>query len=169
MVSGAFLSLTKIISSIRILIVCTSCKTSYNVLSHSHWGLGQFFRGGGGHWNSKGGKKRQSSDFRSPEVGISAITTYRYDLLNPLKKASVSRCPLERVTGAKKHKTQLYFWLVVTCYCKGAIREKKLLVDDKITACVKERFLLRVVSKVSNRKTLCGETFAFLKNICYQY
>ena len=47
MVSGAFLSLTKIISSIRILIVCTSCKTSYNVLSHSHWGLGQFFRGGG--------------------------------------------------------------------------------------------------------------------------
>ena len=39
-----------------ILIVCTSCKTSYNVLSHSHWGLGQFvgagesvdIRGGGG-------------------------------------------------------------------------------------------------------------------------
>ena len=29
------------------LIVCTSCKTSYNVLSHSHWGLGQFVRGGG--------------------------------------------------------------------------------------------------------------------------
>ena len=48
MVSGAFLSLTKIISSIRILTVCTSCKTSYNVLSHSHWGLGQFFGGGGG-------------------------------------------------------------------------------------------------------------------------
>ena len=48
MVSGAFLSLTKIISSVRILIVCTSCKTSYNVLSHSHWGLGQFFGGGGG-------------------------------------------------------------------------------------------------------------------------
>ena len=28
--------------SLRILIVCTSCKTSYNVLKHSHWGLGQF-------------------------------------------------------------------------------------------------------------------------------
>ena len=42
-----------------------------------------------------------------------------------------------------------------------AIIEKKLLVDDKITACVKERFLLTVVSKVSNRKTLCGETFCF--------
>ena len=42
-----------------------------------------------------------------------------------------------------------------------AIIEKKLLVDDKITACVKDRFLLTVVSKVSNRKTLCGETFCF--------
>ena len=74
MVSGAFLSLTKIISSIRILIVCTSCKTSYNVLSHSHWGLGQFF--GGGVIEIRGGvvvKKRQSPDFRSPEVGISVI------------------------------------------------------------------------------------------------
>ena len=61
MVSGAFLSLTKIISSIRILIVCKSCKTSYNVLSHSHWGLGQFFFFfGGGHWNSRGGVKKDS-------------------------------------------------------------------------------------------------------------
>ena len=41
------------------------------------------------------------------------------------------------------------------------IIEKKLLVDDKITACVKDRFLLTVVSKVLNRKTLCGETFCF--------
>ena len=48
MASGEFLSLTKIISSIRILIVCTSCKMSYNVLTHSHWGLGQFSGGGGG-------------------------------------------------------------------------------------------------------------------------
>ena len=54
-VSGAFLPLTKIISSIRILIVCTSCKTSYNVLGHSHWELSQF-SGGGGRWNSRGGK-----------------------------------------------------------------------------------------------------------------
>ena len=36
---------------------------------------------------------------------------------------------------------------------------KKLLVDDKITACVKEICLLDVVCKVSNRKTLSGETF----------
>ena len=48
---------------------------SYNVLSHSHWGLGQFFGGGGGVVEIPGGgesKKRQSPDFRSPEVGISA-------------------------------------------------------------------------------------------------
>ena len=47
---------------------------SYNVLTHSHWGLGQFFGGG---WRGvieiPGGlvKKRQSPDSRSPEVGIS--------------------------------------------------------------------------------------------------
>ena len=67
------MSLTKIICSIRILIVCTSCKTSYNVLSHSHWGLSQFFGGGGG--GGGGSKKRQSPDFRSPEVGISVKGT----------------------------------------------------------------------------------------------
>ena len=49
MVSGAFFVIDKeYISSIRTLIVCTSCKTSYNVLSHSHWGLSHFFGGGGG-------------------------------------------------------------------------------------------------------------------------
>ena len=58
---------------LRILIICTSCKTSYNVLSHSHWGLGQFVGGGGGSVEIPGGvKKRESPDFRSPEVGISA-------------------------------------------------------------------------------------------------
>ena len=41
---------------------------------------------------------------------------------------------------------------------------KKLLVDDKITACVKQiymyiLFLLGVICKVWNRKTLSGETF----------
>jgi len=43
----------------------------------------------------------------------------------------------------------------------AAIVGKKLLVDDKITACVKEICLLGVVCKVSNRKTLSVETFWF--------
>ena len=41
-----------------------SCKTSYNVQSHSHWGLGQFVRGGEG-WSSskflgRGSDKKES-------------------------------------------------------------------------------------------------------------
>ena len=51
-VSGAFLhvfSHWQIISAPKrwslILIVCISCKTSYKVLSYSHWGLGQFVVG----------------------------------------------------------------------------------------------------------------------------
>ena len=40
-----------------------------------------------------------------------------------------------------------------------AIVLKKLLVDDKITACVKEICFLGVVCKVLNRKTLSGEIF----------
>ena len=34
-------------SGLRIVLVCTSCKTSHNVLSHSHWGFmtrGRYFR-----------------------------------------------------------------------------------------------------------------------------
>ena len=42
---------------------------SYNVLSYSHWGLGQFFGGVGVGVVKKG----QSPDFRSPEVGISVF------------------------------------------------------------------------------------------------
>ena len=41
------------------------------------------------------------------------------------------------------------------------IGAKKFLVHDKITACAKEIVLLGVVCKVSNRKTLSGETFCF--------
>ena len=43
----------------------------------------------------------------------------------------------------------------------AAVGLKKLLVDDKITACVKEICLLGVVCKVLNRKTLSVETFCF--------
>ena len=74
--------MTTIISSIKTLIVCTTCKTSYNVLSHSHWGLGQF-SGVAGSLKLRGGEgvvisrlvviSSESPDFRSPEVGISAL------------------------------------------------------------------------------------------------
>ena len=40
---------------------------------------------------------------------------------------------------------------------------KKLLGDDKITACVKQVCLLGVTCKVSNKQTLSGETFCFLE------
>ena len=58
------------------MIVGTSCKTSYNVLSYSYviiWWLGQ--SGGRGVLTLGGGvvQKRESSDLRSPEVGISEI------------------------------------------------------------------------------------------------
>ena len=76
MVSGAFLSLTKIISSIQILIVCTSSKTSCNVLSHSHWGWVNFSVGGSLKFRGRV-KNRQSPDFRSAEVGISALMSVK--------------------------------------------------------------------------------------------
>ena len=64
------------------MIVGTSCKTSYNVLSYSYviiWWLGQIwgqgvcvdFREGGGVV-----QKRESSDLRSLEVGISEIVLW---------------------------------------------------------------------------------------------
>ena len=42
---------------------------------------------------------------------------------------------------------------------RGNRSEEIAGTDDKITACVKETCLLDVVCKVSNRKTLSGETF----------
>ena len=41
--------------------------------------------------------------------------------------------------------------------------EKKLLVNDKITACVNQICLLGVICKNSNRKILSGETFCILE------
>ena len=41
----------------------------------------------------------------------------------------------------------------------AATGAKKLLVNDKITACAKEICRLGVVCKVSNREILSGETF----------
>ena len=61
---------------------CTACKTSYNVLSHSHvifWWLGHFVGEGREMdiWGRGGGEglvqNRPNPDFRSREVGISGI------------------------------------------------------------------------------------------------
>ena len=40
---------------------------------------------------------------------------------------------------------------------------KKLLLEDDMTACVKQICLLAVICKVSNRKTLSGEIFCFFE------
>ena len=53
-----------------------------------------------------------------------------------------------------------------------SMRAKKLLVNDKIKACVKQICLLQlgVICKVSNRKTMSRETFCFLKKrLLYQF
>ena len=49
----------------------------------------------------------------------------------------------------------------------AAIAAKKLLVDDKITACAKEICLL--YAKFRIEKHCLVKHFAFLKNVCYQY
>ena len=71
--------MTKIISGIKmisqIVIVCTSCKTSHNVLNHSHiyqgWGGVVGFIKFPGVGSGVVVKKRGSPDFSSPEVGSS--------------------------------------------------------------------------------------------------
>ena len=45
----------------------------------------------------------------------------------------------------------------------------KFLLDDKITACVKQTCLLGVICKVSDRKALTNEKFCSLRNICFHY
>ena len=61
------------------MLVCTSCKTSYNVLSGLGTGLNCAYPGGGGGGlivdiRAEGGgvmQKKESPDFRFPKVGIS--------------------------------------------------------------------------------------------------
>ena len=58
------------------------------------------------------------------------ITTYKRDLLNPTWMVRLS------VEGGEKCKRYLYY---IVFYCKARQSlEKKLLVDDKITAYVKQ-------------------------------
>ena len=44
-----------------------------------------------------------------------------------------------------------------------AMVAKKLLRYDQVTPCVKKIYLLGVICKVLNRKTLSSETFCFLE------
>ena len=63
----------------------TSCKTSYTVLSHSHFGLGQFFGGGaGGGWfvEIPGGASEKKS---LPILGLQRLASLlRFELLQVL-------------------------------------------------------------------------------------
>ena len=55
-----------------------------------------------------------------------------------------------------------YIFYLRSLLQRAVMVAKKLLVVDKINPCVKQICLLGVISKVSKRKTLPGETFCFL-------
>ena len=87
--------------------------------------------------------------------------------LNPLKKARAFWVVRWGNDRGEKLKLELHFFTWGReVIANEAMVAKKLLVDDKTTACVKQICLLSFICKVSNRKTLSGETFAFLKNVC---
>ena len=66
--------------------------------------------------------------------------------------------------GGGKCKHWLYFLLEVVILSPSEVMiGKKLLVDGKRTACLKQICLVGVIWKVLNRKTLSGETFCFLE------
>ena len=63
------------------LIVCTSFKTSYNVLNHSHWGLGQSVSGGGGGAvEIQGGSEKKRESLQSLDLQRLASLLYMCEL-----------------------------------------------------------------------------------------
>ena len=58
---GIFARIKTMVSNFE---VCTSCKESYNVLSHSHWGLDQFFGAGVGEGGGGSSEKKTVSRFK---------------------------------------------------------------------------------------------------------
>ena len=82
-----------------------------------------------------------------------AITTYRR---NPIKKALFPERSV-RVNDGEKRK-MLTIVIFLTCghmlLQSAAIAAKKLPVNDKMTACVKEIYLLDVVCKVRKKNIL---------------
>ena len=70
---GIFARISSLTKSWKLIVmVCNSCKTSYNVLSRLGTGTNCAYGGGGGWSLIFGGlmQKKESPDFRSPEVGI---------------------------------------------------------------------------------------------------
>ena len=59
------------------------------------------------------------------------------------------------------------FYLRTWCYCKAPPVAMKLLVDDKIAACAKQKCLLGVIIYINFRaeKRFLVKHFAFLKNV----
>ena len=51
----------------------------------------------------------------------------------------------------------------------AALLATKFLVYYKITACIKQIYLLGVTCRVSDRKKLSTESVSFVGNVCYQY
>ena len=85
------------------------------------------------------------------------ITTYRCDRLNPLKKARVSWevHNLELMTVAKNINISYILDLNLHVIAKRSnIVARKLLVDEKITVCVKQICLQCVVCKGKRIKTV---------------
>ena len=51
----------------------------------------------------------------------------------------------------------------------AALLATKFLVYYKITACIKQIYLLGVTCRLSDRKKLSKENVSFEGNVCYQY
>ena len=100
-------------------------------------------------------------------IKIKQLRPTRHDLLNPSKKPVFPERSIRVNDTGKKHNCYLNFSLeVVILLQRMTTIAKKLLVDDKKTACAKNKCLLGVTTcKDSNRKTFSGETFCFLENL----
>ena len=86
-------------------------------------------------------------------------------LWTPRKKRVFPEGSVRVHDGGEKCKHWLYFLLEVVILLPSEVMiGKKLLVDEKRTACLKQIIcLLGVIWKVSNRKTLSGGTVCFLE------
>ena len=92
------------------------------------------------------------------------ITTYRRDILNPLKKGYVSWVVSYSVDRGRKWKHKAYFWLEVACYGKMGNGSKEIASRwQNNSLCQTYVSWVSLKCKVLNRKTLPGETLCFLE------